>query len=93
MLPASEVSFTEAQSLIWGRYLLNRNFTKPSNVWVRPEMAVPTAANMVWITPRMALRKDCKTAATEPSAAVMVCKMEEMREPSWSTREGIFVAV
>jgi hypothetical protein len=41
----------------------------------------------------MVLRRDCKTATTEPNAAVMMWKMEETREPSWSTTEGMFAVV
>ena len=86
-LPLSEVSACVHHSLIFGEDSLSRNLNKPSNVCA----AVPRAANAVWMTPRMALRMDWKTATMELSAAVMAWKIEERREPSWSTREGIFV--
>lgn len=74
-------------------YLLRRNFTKPSNVCARPEIAVPTAANAVCMTPRKALRIDWKTATMEPRTAVKAWKMEEMKFPRDSTREGILCLV
>ena len=68
----------------------SKNLTRPSKVCARPETAVPTVARRVWKTPRMALRMDWKIAMMEPRAAVMLWKMEEMSEPSWSTAEGMF---
>jgi len=73
--------------------LPKRNLTKPSKVCARPEIAVPRAAKAVWMTPRMALRRDWKTARMDPKAAVIVWKMDETREPSWSTTEGMFAVV
>ena len=54
---------------------------------------VPTADNAVCMTPRMALKIDWKTATMEPRTAVMAWKMEEMKFPRDSTREGILYLV
>jgi len=70
--------------------LLRRNLRRPSKVCAKPEMVVPTAEKAVEITPRMRLRICWKTATMEPMTEVMAPKMEEMREPMESTREGIF---
>ena len=40
-------------------------------------------------TPKMALKMPWKTAIMDPSAAVMAPKMEEMKDPMESTREGM----
>jgi hypothetical protein len=74
-------------------YLLRRNFNKLSNVCVRPETAVPTAENAVWMTPSKILKIDWKTATMEPRTAVKAWKMEETKFPRDSTREGILVCV
>jgi hypothetical protein len=67
--------------------------SKPSNVCARPEIIVPTAAKAVEMTPRMALKRDWKTARIEPRVAVMAWKMEEKRLPRDSTREGMIATV
>ena len=55
----------------------------------REEIAVPTAANAAWMTPKMVLKIAWKTVKIEPSAAVIVWKMLVTRFLRESTREGI----
>ena len=45
------------------------------------------------MTPRMALKRDWKTARIEPRVAVMAWKMEEKRLPRDSTREGMIAII
>ena len=45
------------------------------------------------MTPRMALKRDWKTARIEPRVAVMAWKMEEKRLPRDSTREGMIAVI
>jgi hypothetical protein len=52
-------------------------------------MVVPTAANAVEMTPRMALKIPWKTARIDPSVAVIVWKMLAISDPIESTREGM----
>lgn len=40
----------------------------------------------------IAFKTDCRTARMEPKTAVMAWMREEMREPSWSPRDGMVVA-
>jgi hypothetical protein len=47
------------------------------------------AEKKVWITPMTALRIDWNTAMIEPKIAVMVLKMEAIRLPRESMREGM----
>lgn len=50
---------------------------------------VPMAEKAVPMTPRMVLKMDWMTAKMEPMIAVMALKIEEIREPRLSRREGI----
>jgi hypothetical protein len=69
--------------------LLRRNFVNPSKVWARPESIPPTAAKAVCMTLRIALRRDCITASTEPKAAVKVWKTDDTSELRESIRPGM----
>jgi hypothetical protein len=52
-------------------------------------LAVPRAEKAVWMTPRIALKRDWNTATMELRTAVMAWKIEETKFPRESTREGI----
>jgi len=50
---------------------------------------VPIAERKVSKTPRIALKMPWKTATMEPRTAVIAPKIEEIKDPSESMREGI----
>jgi hypothetical protein len=87
MLPA--IAVLVKGPTVGRRNLLKKNFTKPSNVCARPDTIVPTAAKAVEIIPQMVLTRDWKTARIELRTAVMAPKIEEMKLPRESMREGM----
>jgi hypothetical protein len=54
---------------------------------------VPTAAKADEMIPQTVLNRDWKTARIELKTAVMAPKIEEMKLPRESTREGMIVVV
>jgi len=70
--------------------LLRRNFTRPSQVSARPEMAVPTAERVVEKMPRTMLMRCWKIEATPWKMEKIAEKIELMKDEMASVREAIF---
>jgi len=69
--------------------LLRSNFRRPSKVWVKPAIEVPTAEKRVPMTPKMALRRPWKRPMMPLKAEAMALRMEEMKLVRESMTEGI----
>lgn len=70
-------------------YSLSKNFSRPSNVCANPAIEVPTAANRVWMMPKMILKR-CWTRPRMPlKTEVMALMMEPMRSVMELVTEGM----